>query len=650
MELTQQLSSASARIASLRAEVEERSKETERSVEDLQASNLPCVGASSPVEQPDSRDGALGATSAELSSHADGEKRDVTESETLCSELREANARLQSELVALKMRLAEQEGDRLAMQRKNDEIDQKISQIVEESERVRLRNSDLERLAEERLLEATQCGLARSREKAENVAEIRRLREDLKAAWDATEEMRSTRDSLAAELEEAKSQIQALRGASAQEAAETDKLVREIVRALNERLSQNSADANVVPTPERLASRQLANNSFAAAGEGEWGSSDLSRRAAHKRVASETVGLGRWFGPEDDVQVPMQSEALLATPSAPTTAAPGSGSPNGLSPVQKIPSPTSPQVQPTLSPTFGTSTPALKPPREPLSLRELDDSLLASSQPSAIIRGEASALTQSSRRPNLQQDVVALTVLRYLYSSKRVSNTSRLARFVNYLRDLLRRGLDFDCPAEVRARALTGVLALLQHFYCGDIELADYFDFLKNYEVEKSVVMKQSFGISAYSELFKELDLSRKEATRLKRILDENGIPYDSSYKRYKQEKLRRDQMAGRSLWASGVPPSGPRLSGSLSARESLRIPQDVASTRLSQGMPAKPSTPVQINARYNSLHMAPNPYYPSRPQVGDRRQTSSAARQPTSRPAPPEGVPAQRAKDGEGN
>lgn len=120
-------------------------------------------------------------------------------------------------------------------------------------------------------------------------------------------------------------------------------------------------------------------------------------------------------------------------------------------------------------------------------------------------------------------DITAITLLRYIFHPKVLRSRTKLEHFANDCKALLRKAIGRDEPLsdEKKLQALYQLLASLRQFYANDYPLDEILDFLARFQLENSLIMRDQFGVEARRSIMEGYKKVRSENRILKATLEQ---------------------------------------------------------------------------------------------------------------------------------
>lgn len=120
-------------------------------------------------------------------------------------------------------------------------------------------------------------------------------------------------------------------------------------------------------------------------------------------------------------------------------------------------------------------------------------------------------------------DITAITLLRYIFHPKMLRSRTKLEHFANDCKVMLRRAIDRKTPLAdgERLSALYQLLASLRQFYANDYPLDEILDFLTRFQLENSLIMRDQFGVEARRSIMEGYKKVRSENRLLKAALEQ---------------------------------------------------------------------------------------------------------------------------------
>ncbi|TNJ28726.1 RING-type zinc-finger domain-containing protein [Giardia muris] len=121
-------------------------------------------------------------------------------------------------------------------------------------------------------------------------------------------------------------------------------------------------------------------------------------------------------------------------------------------------------------------------------------------------------VTASISSEDINVDITAITLLRYLFHPKSLPATNKLEQFANECKHALRRGLMVEGAAlDERYTQLAGLLERLRQFYASTLPLDQALAFLNRFQFESSLIMREQFGVEARKALMEGYRRLRSE-------------------------------------------------------------------------------------------------------------------------------------------
>lgn len=120
-------------------------------------------------------------------------------------------------------------------------------------------------------------------------------------------------------------------------------------------------------------------------------------------------------------------------------------------------------------------------------------------------------------------DISAITLLRYIFHPKMLRSRTKLEHFANDCKVMLRKAVDREAHLTNDERLLTlyQLLASLRQFYANDYPLDEILDFLTRFQLENSLIMRDQFGVEARRSIMEGYKKVRSENRLLKAALEQ---------------------------------------------------------------------------------------------------------------------------------